>query len=106
MVSSMPLLPQEMDNNTLVTLGSMGNHEARKEIVKRHIMTKDKVSYEEACEIFRKIQDKNLEFTTLLSLPYQIGIAVALTGGFLSFPMVFDLSTAEWFNTHFVTTGK
>jgi hypothetical protein len=101
---SMPLSPQEMDNATLVTLGHMGNHAARKEILKRHIMNKDRVNYEQACEKFDIIAAKNRENMYLLSLPYHIGITVALSAGFLSLPMVFHLETAEWFNHHFVTT--
>ena len=40
----------------------------------------------------------------LLSLPYQIGIGMGVTAAFASIPLVFDLSTAEWFNKLYVTT--
>lgn len=101
---AMPLSPQEMDNATLVTLGHMGNHSAHKEILKRHIMCKDRVNYEQASEKFEIIAAKNRENMYLLSLPYHLGITVALSAGLLSLPMVFDLQTAEWFNNNFVTT--
>lgn len=104
MAAAMPLSCQEMDNVTLVTLGTMGDHEARKEILKRHIMTVDRVSYDTANNTFAEILAKNEEFKFVLSLPYQIGIAMSLGAGFLSIPMVFSLSLAQTFNTKFVTT--
>lgn len=101
---TMPLSPQELDNASLVTLGALGEHSACKEILKRHIMSVDKVSYDEACGTFELILKKNREGMFLLALPYQIGISVAVLAGFGSLPMVFDLGVAEWFNEYFVTT--
>jgi hypothetical protein len=101
---AMPLTVQEMDNSTLVTLGEMGHHEARIEILKRHIMARDQTSYEAAGEKFKEIARKNSENKFLLTLPYHVGIATALTLGAASLPMVFSLDVAHWFNTHFVTT--
>ena len=37
-------------------------------------------------------------------MPYKIGIATAVTAGFLSFPMIFDIHTVEWFNSVYVTS--
>jgi hypothetical protein len=93
-----------MDNTTLVTLGGMGNHEARTEILVRHIMATDRCTYEEAQVVHGRIVKKNSEYMFMLSLPYQVGIASAVTVGVVSFPMVFHQGTAELFNTHFVTT--
>lgn len=74
-------------------------------MVIRDIMCKDRISYDEATnDVFKEIEKKNGEFKFALSLPYQIGIGMALTAGLASIPLVFDLHTAEWFNTHFVTT--
>lgn len=103
---SMPLSVREMDNTELITLGAMGNPEARREILKRHIMDVDQCSYDTACETFEAIALKNREGMWLLSLPYKIGIGVAMTAALSSFPLVFDLSTVGWFNEHFVTAGK
>jgi len=100
----MPLAPSEMDNAMLVTLGELGNHEARKEILKRHIMCRDRVSYVEASKTFVQIETKNKDYLYLLSLPYHIGIGTALTAGALALPMVFHLPLAKWFNHHYVTT--
>ena len=103
-VHSMPISMEEMDNPTLVVLGELGDHEARKEILKRHIMTVDNVTYDEACKTFAAIAAKNQEGQYLLSLPYKIGIAVALTAALASFPLCFNKMTAEWFNERYVTT--
>jgi hypothetical protein len=94
----------ELDNVSLVTLGEMGNSQAREEILKRHVMFTDKVSYETASEKVEEIAAKNRSGMFLLSLPYQIGIAASLTAGLASIPLCFHLPAAEWFNTHFVTT--
>ena len=101
---AMPASPQELDNTSLVTLGVMGNHEARKEILKRHIMAVDKVDYDQATKTFKEIAQTNKQGMFLLAFPYSIGIGVALTAGLASTPMAFHLTTAEWFNHNFVTT--
>jgi hypothetical protein len=103
-VGDLCLTTRDMDNDMLVTLGALGHHESRKEIVRRHIMNVDRVSYEEACETFKKIEEKNREKMWLLALPYHVGIGVALSAAVCALPMVFDYPTAEWFNLHYVTT--
>lgn len=100
----MPLSMQEMDNSILVTLGELGHYRARIEIMKRHIMCQDRANYEQACEKYKIISKKNRENMYLLSLPYHIGMGVAVAAGLIALPMVFHLPTAEWFNTHYVTT--
>jgi len=102
--SALPLSYQEMDNSTLVTLGNLGEHGACREILKRHIMDVDSCDYDTAVAKYQEIGKKNLEGTLLLNLPYKIGIAGALVAAFGSFPMVFDLGTASWFNELYVTT--
>jgi hypothetical protein len=95
---------ETMDNQTLVTIAAMKVHDARAEVLKRHIMVVDNVSYEEACVTFATIAARNRRGMALAALPYQIGVTAAVGGAFVSIPMVFDLSTAEWFNGRFVTT--
>jgi hypothetical protein len=73
--SPMPLSLPEFDNVSLATLGEMGNPQAREEILKRHVMRTDKVSYETASEKVEEIAATNRRGVFLLSLPYQIGIA-------------------------------
>jgi hypothetical protein len=94
----------KMDNQSLITIAAMDNHEARCEVLKRHIMTVDKVSYDKACSTFTIIATENRKGMALAALPYQIGVTAASVAAFASIPMVFDLGTAEWFNLHYVTT--
>lgn len=105
----LPLSCEDMDNTTLVTLGELGDHPARTEILKRHISIVESESDGNSTpnnvnKIFQQIEIKNKEYMWLLALPYQIGITMAITGGMASIPLVFDHNTALWFNEHFVTT--
>jgi len=93
-----------MDNETIVTLGALGDQSAREEILKRHIMSVDSISYDDACVIFKKIEEKNTEGRVGFTAPYYTGITLALAGCAVSFPMVFDLKLAVWFNKWYVTT--
>ena len=101
---ALPLTYQEMDNSTLVTLATLGEHDACKEVLLRHIMDVDACDYDVARTRFKEISKENAAGAWILSLPYKIGIAAALVAGFGSFPMVFDLGTALAFNADFVTT--
>lgn len=103
-VASMPCAPQEMDNQTIVALAAMGDARANQELVKRHVMTRDRISYDEATRVFEQIQSKNREGMVLLAVPYHVGISIAVTAAVAAVPMVFDLNTAIWFNTDYVTT--
>jgi len=102
---AMPISYREMDNTSLTTLGAMGKHKAREEILKRHIMAVDDVSYRQACEIFARIDAMNHESMYLLGLPFQTGVAVSFIAGFASIPLVFHLPTVEYFNSHFVLSS-
>jgi hypothetical protein len=93
----------EMDNEPLLTVAEMGNHQARIELLKRHIMSVDKVDYDTANKKFDEIAAKSREGVFLQMLPYKIGIAVSLASAFGAWPMVFDETTSLWFNHHFVT---
>jgi hypothetical protein len=93
----------DLDNRALMIIGAMEDRGAREEILKRHIMSVDGVPYELACETFWEIRERNRRRLFLLSLPYKIGIFTALSAAALSFPLVFDLGTVEWFNTNYVT---
>lgn len=95
---------ETMDNETLVTIAAMRVHDARSEVLKRHIMAIDNVSYDEANVTFATIAARNRRGMAFAALPYQIGMTAAVGGALASVPMVFDLSTAEWFNRRFVTT--
>jgi hypothetical protein len=47
----LPLSYDDMDKATLLTVSAMGNHGARIELLKRHIMAVDQCSYFEATKV-------------------------------------------------------
>lgn len=100
---SMPWAFSEMENQPLVVIAEMGNHKARTEVLTRHIMMIDNVEYEEAGKTLQIIETKNREGMIWATLPYKIGIVVAMVSGIGAFPMVFDVDLALWFNHKFVT---
>lgn len=93
----------EMENETLTIIANMGNHQAGCEVLKRHIMSVDNVNYEEACRTFTKIEEAN-QGTDVRTIPYFVGIGAGMFMAAGSLPMVFDLTTAKWFNELYVTT--
>ena len=93
----------EMENEPLQIIAEMGNHKARSEVLRRHIMSVDLVGYETACHTFDAIAKKNQEGMFLVTLPYKIGIFAALAGGVFAVPMVFEVGLAKWFNEAYVT---
>lgn len=101
---AMPLSMNEWDNSDLITVGATGDVRARREILIRHIMSTDNVSHNTASETFDVIASKNREGMWLVSLPYKLGIGIAVTAATVSIPLVFDLETVTWFNEHYVTT--
>ena len=99
----LPLAYRKMDNVSLVTLGGMGEHSARKEILIRHIMAVDEVPYEKAFHTFQMIEEANDKGMYMLGLPFSISAAAMVFSGLVSIPLVFDLGTVEWFNDRYVT---
>mmetsp|Transcript_11406 Transcript_11406/g.26806 ORF Transcript_11406/g.26806 Transcript_11406/m.26806 type:complete len:282 (-) Transcript_11406:2231-3076(-) len=93
----------EMENEPLVVISEMGNHMARMEVLRRHIMAVDNVDYYKADETLKKIAAKNAESLTLDVLPYAMIVAAALGTGFMAIPMVFSVDLAIVFNEKFVT---
>jgi hypothetical protein len=101
---AMPTNVREMGNQTLITLAALGDHAACCEMLVRHIMTVDGVSYEMALEKYEEIDAFHNKAMMMYLLPYQIGIAASLTAAALSAPLCFHLPTVHFFNHHFVTT--
>lgn len=93
----------DMENIPLTLLAHQGDHKAGIEVLKRHIMSVDNVSYEDACVTFAKIKCETGGFD-INTLPYHVGISGGLFAAFASFPMVFNLDVACWFNEKYVTT--
>lgn len=104
MAKLMPLAASELEDCVLIPLAVNGQVHALEEVLKRNIMAVDSVSYEVACEKFQEIAKKNREGMWLLTIPYKLGIGIAITFAVGSFPMVFELSTVQWFNEFYVTT--
>lgn len=104
MAKSMPLSCQEMDNTSLLTLAALKVKDARSEVLRRHIMSTDNVSYEDACKMFDRISKYNASLFPEHALPYKVGIGLSVTAGFASFPLCFYLPTVHWFNRGYVTT--
>lgn len=102
-VKSMPVTLREMDNTALTTLGAMGNYMALQEMLKRHVMATDNVSYQQASHVYAKIEKKNHEYENYIAFPFQASILTGLAAGCISIPLVFHLPTVEFFNEYFVT---
>lgn len=93
----------EMENEPLLIIAELGNHKARCEILKRHIMMVDEVQYDEAEHTLQTIHEKNRQNVVWAVLPYQVGTALAMVTGLGAIPMVFDIDLALWFNHRYVT---
>lgn len=93
----------EIDNEPLVIIAEMGNHGARVEVLRRHVMAVDGIDYKQAGVKIDEIYAKNQELSSLYRIPYWLGIFTAGSTGFIVFPMVFNLQVAKWFNKDYVT---
>jgi len=93
----------EMENEPLLVIAEMGNHKARTEVLRRHIMAVESIRYNEAGKIMDEIAAKNRENMTIYVLPYVLGIVCAGVLGVGAIPMVFEIDLALWFNHHYVT---
>lgn len=101
---SMPINYAHMDNISLLTLSAMRSEKARGEMLRRHIMVVDNVSYKEACITFKKIEVENRKGMMVHTIPYKFGITAAGGAAVASIPLCFHLPTVEWFNEFYVTT--
>merc|ERR1719410_3137975 len=70
--------------------------------MKRDIMVKDNLEYQEACKIFEKIEAENSSIS--FSFPNKLGLISSCFAAFVSIPMIFHYPTVHWFNEKFVTT--
>jgi len=94
----------EMNHDSLVILASLNVREATEEVLRRHIMSVDSVTYEKTQKMFNKIAEANREGIFIEALPYKLGIMTAVVGGFASIPFCFHEPSVLWFNELFVTT--
>jgi hypothetical protein len=94
----------EMNNNMLMELGALGDHDANQERLRREIMAVDDVEWDAAGDKLAEINIANKSGMGLATFPNKLGTAVALVTGVGSIPMVFQLDLALWFNEKYVTT--
>lgn len=99
----MPREYRDMSNSIVVPLAMRGDLGACKERLIREIMAVDEIPYEEADAKVGEMSRAHKANQGFWKAPYLVGIAVATTAGFASFPLVFDLNTSLWFNEYFVT---
>mmetsp|Transcript_78098 Transcript_78098/g.137838 ORF Transcript_78098/g.137838 Transcript_78098/m.137838 type:complete len:241 (-) Transcript_78098:145-867(-) len=100
----MPLHMYEMSNEAIITMAFKGDQSAVQERLTRIIMATDSISWDEADNIVQEMAKVNDQYLSLATLPYKVFIALATTAGIGSFPFVFHLGVADWFNKHYVTT--
>lgn len=94
----------EFSNEAIAILAMQDDHDAACERLRREIMVVDGISWQEADEKLVDIDKVNDQYNWIGTMPYKIGIGVAIVSGFGAIPMVFELNTALWFNELFVTT--
>jgi len=94
----------ELSNETLVILAEQGSHEACRERLIRNVMCVDNIEWLEAKSVVDKMKKDNEKVLPLIKMPYRVAILGAAVTGFGCIPMVFDRTTAIWFNKYFVTT--
>jgi len=90
-------------HETLIVLSLQGDGAASEELLVRNVMVTDRLEYEEAVKVFSEIEKENKGYKQNYKYPYLASIGGAGVVGALSFPFVFYLPTAKWFNERYVT---
>jgi len=100
---TMPRYHYEFPNDVLCLMAVQGDHDARKERLIREIMAVDELSWDDAQPKIKEIANATHQGISLAVFPFRAVIWGSLIAGFVSFPLVFHLDTALWFNDKFVT---
>ena len=87
----------------LVTSAQEGDPDAKAEVLTRNIMATDEVEWEEARKKMVEMHLENLRYMEMAAAPYTFTFWGCAIAGLATFPLVFDLNTAGWFNENFVT---
>ena len=103
MARAMPLSVRDVGNDVLFGLASRGHNDACCEVLRRHIMVTDNVSYETAEETLKRIRVCNSRGQAKTAYTHVLLIASSVIAGFASFLLVFDINSVLYFNEHFVT---
>ena len=93
----------EVSGENLFILAGAGNQDAIRERVRREIMAKDGVEYEETTVRLQEMSAVACANHHFYMFPFQVGIVSAGVSGVLSLPLVFSYRCASWFNDIFVT---
>lgn len=93
-----------MRHEQIIQLCVEGDYGARQEALIRNVMSVDEVEYDQAVAKVEEINKYNESSLRIHSLPYHVGLGTAITGGIISFPMIFQKETVMAFNDKFVTT--
>lgn len=92
-----------MTNGDLLHLSSEGDPKARREALVRNIMACEEIPYDDAWVILEKIINKNKKYIKLHDIPYKAGLAVSLSAGLASIPLVFHYESVLWCHDLFVS---
>ena len=106
-LSEVQLLPRhvsEYSPELLISCALHGDPDAIRERLTREVMRVDGVEWREANAIVDEIHHSNDSGLGMLKFPYKVGIVIGFVSAWGCLPLVFDLSTAEAFNTAYVTT--
>jgi hypothetical protein len=99
----MPREFHEMSDKMIMRLAVGGNYKACKERMVREVRAVNGVDYATATSTVDEMSSANRSANAIYKLPYNLGITLAIGAGLASFPLVFDINTALWFNEAYVT---
>merc|ERR1719221_1282886 len=89
MVSHQPTHISQLSHGTVMQLALANNHSAHKERLLREIMQQEGVSWDDAHKRLNEMDVSNERNYWLLTMPYRVGIAAALSAAVASCVMVF-----------------
>ena len=88
----------------MISAALHGDDDAIRERLVREVMRVDNIEWVEATQQVDTIRDTNQSGLLGVKFPYYVGITIGFVSAWGCLPLVFDLPTAEWFNTAYVTT--
>jgi hypothetical protein len=94
----------EYSAELLISAALHGDDDAIRERLVREVMRVDSIEWVEATQQVDTIRDTNQSGLLGVKFPYYVGITIGFVSAWGCLPLVFDLPTAEWFNTAYVTT--
>lgn len=92
-----PTHVSEITHRSLAEAAMMGNDSAIRERLLREIMCVDQCSWEQAHAVLAKMDEYNEQYYWVESMPYRVGIFLAIIIGILSAILVFWRPIAYWY---------